>query len=155
MRPQPTPSCFGGSPSLGYRFIEQTPEAIVVHDRGRILYVNARTLRDFGCEQPDQLIGTSLLDLFDPDDRSTLKIRLSGSHERCARKSDPPSVCRLVFADGITISTEVTEVPVTWDGAPASAIARSPASSNIIQAVPLFAINILRASWIRSACCLV
>ncbi len=102
--------------------IEATPEAIVVHDRGRILYVNARTLRDYGCQQPDQLIGSSLLDLFDPDDRSTLKTRLSGSHERCARTSEPPTVCRLVFSDGITVSTEVSEVPVTWDGAPATAL---------------------------------
>jgi len=105
--------------------IEQIPEALIVHERGRILHVNARTLRDFGCDRADQLVGSSLLDLVSHEEQPVLQPRFhsdaAGESNR-PKSASSPIVCRFVLTDGSMLSAEVVEVPVTWNGAPATAL---------------------------------
>ncbi|WP_394833551.1 response regulator [Pendulispora rubella] len=107
--------------------LEQIPEAILVHDRGRILHVNARTLRDLGCERPDQLVGSSLLDLVREEDRALLDAPASRSRASAGN----PIICRFVLADGSMLAAEVIEVPIVWGGRPASALLARDVSQHL------------------------
>jgi len=121
--------------------LEQIPEAILVHDRGRILHVNARTLRDLGCARPDQLVGSSLLDLVSEEDRSVVG---AGSRN--------PIICRFVLADGSMLVAEVIEVPIVWAGRPASALLARDVSQHIdTQARLLLADRFARGSSLAAS----
>ncbi|WP_394844010.1 ATP-binding protein [Pendulispora brunnea] len=124
--------------------LEQIPEAILVHERGRILHVNARTLRDLGCERPDQLVGSSLLDLVSEDDRSRL-----GAGPRSATS---PIICRFMLADGSMLAAEVIEVPIVWAGRPASALLARDVSQHLdTQARILLADRFARGSSLAAS----
>jgi len=52
------------------------PDAIFVHSGGRITYANPATARTLGADSPEELIGTSILDLVPPESREELAGRL-------------------------------------------------------------------------------
>jgi len=53
--------------------VELAPDAVLVHQDGRIVYANAAALRLYGAEQPDQILGTAFLDRVPPEDRAAVQ----------------------------------------------------------------------------------
>ena len=58
------------------RLVENAPDAICVHTKGRIAYVNSKALELFGGEWPGGLVGTLISEKIHPDFKERLKDRL-------------------------------------------------------------------------------
>lgn len=59
------------------RLIEHSPDAIYVHERGRILYANPAAARLLGLQSPADLVGRYVLDHVHPDDRAIVAERMA------------------------------------------------------------------------------
>ena len=97
--------------------IEASPELIVVHHEGTILYVNPAVLLALGYGAREELLGKSFFDLIHPEDRvlATTPV-LDPTSERSDRSSAPPLVVRLLEKGGGVRSTETFAIPTEFDG---------------------------------------
>jgi PAS domain S-box-containing protein len=57
--------------------VELIPEAIAVHRRAKVIYVNPAAIRMFGASSPQDLVGKSILDMVHPDDHALALSRLA------------------------------------------------------------------------------
>ncbi|MBU1903235.1 MAG: response regulator, partial [Proteobacteria bacterium] len=64
------------------RLIEASPVGICIHQRGMYVYANPAFVKTFGYEHPDEIVGSPVESLFDPEDRALItkrgKKRLEG-----------------------------------------------------------------------------
>jgi two-component system NtrC family sensor kinase len=93
---------------------EATPEAVVVHHDGLLVYVNPAAARMFAVASPDQLLGRRVLDFVHPDDHAAVRERLGRA--RTSEGPLPVSEERLLRRDGTIALAEVAAMPVTFDG---------------------------------------
>ena len=49
--------------------VELSPEAIIVHSEGKLVYVNPAGARQMGVERPEQLLGLPVMDMLPPETR--------------------------------------------------------------------------------------
>lgn len=99
------------------RLVELSPEAIIVHSAGKILYVNPAAQRLWGAERPEQLIGQSVLDRVHPDYHDTVSKRVRQVQEQgLATELIEQKHIRL---DGEVIDVEVAGMPFVMNGEPA------------------------------------
>ena len=61
--------------STARELFENLPHGVVVHQLGRILYVNPAMLKLLGRERAEELIGSLALELMHPDDRAAVIAR--------------------------------------------------------------------------------
>ncbi len=94
--------------------VELSPDMIVVHSEGKIIYINPAGIGFLGTADPQQLIGRSLLDLVHPDFRRTLATRLEPIYLGRERRSQIET--RFVRLDGQVMDIEVSSVPITYEG---------------------------------------
>jgi PAS domain S-box-containing protein len=99
------------------RLVELSPEAIVVHSAGKILYVNPAAQRLWGAEKPEQLIGQSVLDRVHPDYHETVSERLRQVQEHGLATDLIEQ--RHIRLDGEVIDVEVAGMPFVMNGEPA------------------------------------
>jgi PAS domain S-box-containing protein len=100
-----------------YRSIaELSPDAIVVHRRGVILYANNAAARLLRAAAPEALLGTDLLALVHPDDRASVQDRVDAAQDHGS--TAPLREFRFLI-DGAIVDVETTGGPVIWDGEPA------------------------------------
>jgi PAS domain S-box-containing protein len=99
------------------RLVELSPEAIVVHSRGKFVYVNPAAQKLWGASCPEELIGKAIRDVVHTDSQSFVKEPLSS----VASHVLPPQPCeqKFVTLDGRVIDVEVREMPFTFNGEPA------------------------------------
>ncbi len=99
------------------RLVELSPEAIVVHSFGKILYTNPAAQRLWGAAHSDQLVGQSILDRVHPDYRDSVRSRMQQIHEL----GTPTELAeqKHVRLDGEIIDVEVMGMPFVMNGAPA------------------------------------
>jgi len=57
--------------------VDQSSDFIVMHRAGKILFANRATARAAGVEDPDEMIGRSVLDLVHPDSRELVRRRMA------------------------------------------------------------------------------
>lgn len=94
--------------------IEWSPEPMVVHRGGKLLYTNPAALQLFGASDQQALVGKSMLDFVHPDDRASVVERMQRSHEQ---GSNPPMVEeRFLKLDGTVMNVEVTGIVINYDG---------------------------------------
>ena len=94
--------------------VENAPDAIFVHVKGTLAYLNPAAVRLFGAESAEALLGTPLIDHFHPDyprdrpgtDASALRGAESG---RMVEQ-------KYLQVDGSVIDVEVSAVPITYEG---------------------------------------
>ena len=97
--------------------VELSPEAIVVHSEGEIVYVNTAGVKLFGASDPEELIGRKALDLVHPDYREIVQARIKRS---LAIGEQAPSLEEeYIRLDGSVIDVEVMGVPIHYLGKPA------------------------------------
>ena len=99
------------------KLIEFSPEAVVVHSEGRILYVNSSGLRMFGTSHPEKIIGKMILDFVHPDYRELSlnriqKINDSGDQTEWAEQ-------KLLRTDGQGMDAETKGTAFVYQGRPA------------------------------------
>lgn len=99
------------------RLVELSPEAIVVHSRGKFVYVNPSAQKLWGASCPEELVGKSILDLVHPDYLDLTEGRIRSVET----ESIPSQPCeqKFVTLDGRIIDVEVRGMPFTFKGEPA------------------------------------
>lgn len=94
--------------------IEWSPESILVHRQGIVLYVNPAAVKMFGASDANALLGKRTQDLIHPDCRESQAKRLKSI---VARDPIPPSVeSRFLQLDGTPIDVEVQGTAIEYDG---------------------------------------
>jgi diguanylate cyclase (GGDEF)-like protein/PAS domain S-box-containing protein len=97
--------------------IELSPDAIVVHEAGRLVYANPTAVRFARAGSAAELIGRPIIDLVHPDSVAAML-------ERIAELTEPGTVTEttdvvvLRFGGG-TLDVESVSVRTTWEGRPA------------------------------------
>jgi diguanylate cyclase len=97
--------------------VENSPECIVLHAGGRIVYANASAVTLFGFDAARSPVGRELAEFVHPDSRRQLADRLLTAVTPEDRSE--ALEFRVVRADGIVLDVEAVSVPVVHDGTPA------------------------------------
>ncbi len=97
--------------------IEWTPEPMVVHRDGKLLYANPAAIELFGASSAQDLTGKPILDLVHPDFHH---ISLGRAREVIQSRTSLPMIEEnLLKWDGTVITAEVQNTVIDYDGAPA------------------------------------
>jgi diguanylate cyclase (GGDEF)-like protein/PAS domain S-box-containing protein len=99
------------------RLVELSPEAIVVHCDGRIVFINPTGARLLGAPGPEALIGCPVLDFVHPDDRERVRQRIGRLEASDASVEAVEE--RFVRLDGRVIDVEVAAMALIYQGHPA------------------------------------
>ncbi len=100
---------------------EWSPESILVHRQGVIVYANPAALQLFGAEVPADLLGRPTSDLIQPDFMDTETENMySVSHEDGVSKR---LEARFLKLDGTPFEVEMQGTSIQYDGAPATHVA--------------------------------
>ena len=94
--------------------VEQSPDAIMVHRRGRIIFANSSAAAFLGASSTDELIGKQHLDFVHPEDREVVKQRIqefSGDLVSVRRNET-----RFLSLDGRKICAEVAARSIIYQG---------------------------------------
>ncbi|MGW4210917.1 sensor domain-containing protein [Lentzea sp. NPDC004789] len=97
--------------------VELSPDAIVVHEAGRLVYANAAAVRFVRAGSDADLLGRPITDFVHPDSQQDMLQRIAKLTEPGAA-SDPADAV-LVRFDGGTTDIESVSVRTTWEGRPA------------------------------------
>ncbi len=97
--------------------IEWSPEPILVHRMGTILYVNPAAIKLFGARDAQALVGKSTEQLIHPDFVEAQRARMKSinAHEAIV----PMVEARFLQLDGTAIDVEVQGTAIVYDGEPA------------------------------------
>ncbi len=97
--------------------VEWSPDPVLVHRMGVILYVNPAAVRIFGAETGAELVGKSTQDLIHPDFRGQQAARMQAI---VSKTPIPPLVeSRFVRLDGSVFDVEVQGTSIQFEGAAA------------------------------------
>lgn len=93
--------------------VELSPDAIVVHERGRIVFANPAAARLVGAADAAVLIGRPVMDFVHPDSRAEVQRRLADLSEG---RPAPLVNESLVKLDGTPVEVEVAAAPFEREG---------------------------------------
>lgn len=95
------------------RLIEGAPEAIHIQSDGLIVFVNPYAISLFGAQSAQQLIGTPVLDRYEPELHDLIKKRI---HTLIHEKKPVPFLeQKYIRLDGSTVDVEVSAVPIEYN----------------------------------------
>lgn len=97
--------------------VELSPDAILVHRGGTVLYLNPVGSRLMGATDPDQLLGRSFFDFILPKYRRPIAERLASLE--LGAESQPPIELTVTTLDGRERPCEVVSGPIFYEGEPA------------------------------------
>jgi len=97
--------------------VEWSPEAIIVHRDGKIIYVNPAAIKMFGAKSAQNLVGQPILHLVHPDFHPIVLARVKNIADHGV--ITPMLEERYLKLDGTAIDLEVQGTPIAYDGAPA------------------------------------
>jgi diguanylate cyclase (GGDEF)-like protein/PAS domain S-box-containing protein len=97
--------------------VERSPECIVVHSHGTVLFVNPASAELFGVPSAEDLVGRELIALLHPDSREEMRERLAQAEVTGPRAQS--GAFKVMTADGRVREVETTSVLVEHDGQPA------------------------------------
>jgi PAS domain S-box-containing protein len=129
--------------------VELSPEAVIVHQDGVIVYANAAALRLYGAVPHAGLQGQTLMVLVPPDDRETVRQRLQTVASGLQAELRETRVVRL---DGTEVIVEATSGKIEWYGKSAvltmlrNVTERKRAEAALIQSEKLATVGRMAAS---------
>src|SRR5918997_3202335 len=94
------------------RLVELSPDTIIVHRGGEVLFVNTAGAELFGVASPEELIGKPVMDFIHPDYREIVGTRIVRSQEK-GERADLIQEKFLRF-DGRAVDVEVVTTPITY-----------------------------------------
>jgi PAS domain S-box-containing protein len=98
------------------RLVELSPDAIVVHAGGVVLFINTAGAKLLRAEGPEQVVGRSIAELIDPEYHELIRGRI----ERAGRgEMSPPAEIRFIRLDGTELYGELASAPLIYQGRPA------------------------------------
>lgn len=99
------------------RLVDHSPDAICVHEAGRVVYVNPAGLRWMGAESSAQLVGHFITEFVEASSVPQMLERIAALREQ-GDASEPSEAVMLRF-DGGTLPVEAVSVLTVWEGRPA------------------------------------
>ncbi|MCT7658387.1 diguanylate cyclase domain-containing protein [Mycobacterium deserti] len=96
------------------RLVDHSPNAICVHQRGRLHYVNEAGLEWMRAASADELIGRPLTDFIDFDSIEAVSERAAELRE--IGDCSEPWIVRMVRLDGTRLDVEAVSVLTLWEG---------------------------------------
>jgi diguanylate cyclase (GGDEF)-like protein/PAS domain S-box-containing protein len=106
------------TPDQRYRkLLEHSPDAICVHQMGRVVYVNAAAVRWMRAPSADQIVGNVITTFVEAESIPAMLARIAGLRQP-GDVSEPSEAVMMRF-DGTTIDVEAVSVLSTWNDEPA------------------------------------
>lgn len=102
------------------KLVELSPEAIIVHSEGKIVYVNSTGASLFGAATPEELLGNRILDLIHADDRELLRTRINRIYTEGTKSS--LQEYRIVRLNREIVDIEAKGTLVSFQGKPANLV---------------------------------
>lgn len=96
------------------KLVELSPDSIIIHSEGKVLFANSAAAGLFGAAGPGQLVGQAVADLVPPDYLETARARIRQMTEE--GKPVPLIEGRLRRLDGSVVDMEVAAAPFTFQG---------------------------------------
>ncbi|MUL78667.1 diguanylate cyclase domain-containing protein [Mycolicibacterium sp. CBMA 226] len=107
-----TSTAAAGASAASFRGLsESSPYAVLVHDRGRVVYANAAAMSLTMAESAEQMVGALITDFVHP---AAILSALTASGD--SGQASAPVMSVLLRRDGTTLDVEVTTVPTPWEG---------------------------------------
>ncbi|MET0453639.1 MAG: diguanylate cyclase [Mycobacterium sp.] len=103
---------FGDAPFR--RLVDRSPDGIVVHRDGRVVYANATAVRWLGAQYADQVRGHLITEFLHPDSVEPVLTRIASL--RNDGDATRPAEAVLVRLDGTTLNVEGVTALTTWGG---------------------------------------
>ena len=103
------------------RLVEASPDLVIVHAEGCVVYANPAALQGLGCASIDELEGEHLLDLVRAGDREMVRMEETGEFDLNDLHATLQEV-GLMQRDGGVLLVEIVELEITWEGAPAQVL---------------------------------
>jgi len=97
--------------------IENSPDLVVVHRQGRIVYANERGIKLLGYDSPEQIVDSPVIDLVHAEDRPVVAERIR--HMMETGEPVPTREERILRRDGSSIIAEIAAIPLEFRGEPA------------------------------------
>lgn len=97
--------------------IEWSPEAMLVHRTGKMIYANPAAIRLFGAPDAGALLAKDTTDLIHPDDRVAQAERMKSIIKQ--EIISPDTEARFLKFDGSVIDVQVQGTAIDFDGEPA------------------------------------
>ena len=95
------------------QLVEMSPDAILVHQRGRYVFSNQAGAALFGAEGPKMLLGRRVLETVHPDFVKQVRKRVTAGQAGSAPEVQELKILRL---DGMAVDVEASAVPVPYRG---------------------------------------
>jgi PAS domain S-box-containing protein len=95
------------------RLVELSPDIVLLHSRGKYIYVNPAAVKIFGASSPEDLIGKAVLEIIHPDDWGIAKDRIKQLEEG---KAVPLLEEKYLRLDGTMVDLEVAAAPIFYEG---------------------------------------
>jgi PAS domain S-box-containing protein len=102
------------------RLVELSPDAIIVHCGGEVLFVNIAGAELFGVASPEELIGKPVMDFIHPDYWEIARARIVRTQEK-GERTDLIQEKFLRF-DGQAVDVEAVSTPIIYRGEVASLV---------------------------------
>jgi PAS domain S-box-containing protein len=102
------------------QLVEISPDAVIIHQEGKITYLNPAALSLLGAKDANELLGKPVLDTIHPDYRDNVRNQIKKDLDG---KTTPPIELRMVRVDGATVIVEGRGVKTTLHGQPAIQVA--------------------------------
>lgn len=96
---------------------EVSPDGIIIHSEGKVLFANMAAARDLGYASADELLGKPVLDLVHPSFRDLVTGRIRSLMEM--GQEAPLIEEKFLRADGSAVDVEVAAAPLQFGGRPA------------------------------------
>ncbi|HNF17581.1 MAG TPA: PAS domain S-box protein, partial [Leptospiraceae bacterium] len=97
--------------------VETSPEAIIIHQDGKFIFINSAGLRLFGADSADAVIGKNVIDFVHPDYRKTVLERIKKS---ISEKTSVPFIEeKFINLNGDIITAEAAAASFMLNGRPA------------------------------------
>ena len=99
------------------RLLEHSPDAICVHQGGRVVYVNKAGVRWIAAPSAEALVGNVITEFVHPESIPAMLDRIAGLRKQ-GDISEPSEAVMLRF-DGSHVDVEAVSVLTVWNGEPA------------------------------------
>ncbi|RBO86593.1 diguanylate cyclase domain-containing protein [Nocardia puris] len=94
--------------------IEHSPDAICVHERGTVVYLNPAGVRLLAARSAEEIVGRPVADFIAPDSIASTMARIDGL--TCTGDASERAVITLLRADGTRIPVQTVSVLTIWQG---------------------------------------
>ena len=102
------------------QLVELSPDAIIVHTRGKLVYLNSAGINLFGAKRLQELYGKLFLNMIHPHDQAFVKARINKIDKEGS--TTPLQHYRIKRLDGKISDVEATGTLVMYDGNPSNLV---------------------------------